>query len=115
MEKTVQTIVDHLLEKLDHVHIGHVEAVYLQRGSSVSEKVLRDTYQRLIKGSPLEEAKLYIDPESFHHLCLCGKHYTLSEDDLYERVFVCPYCGELAEFPPTDTVALLEVDVTEPA
>jgi Zn finger protein HypA/HybF involved in hydrogenase expression len=115
MEENVQTIVDHLLEKLDHVHIGRVEAVYLECGKRVAEKALRDTYHRLIEGTPLEEARLYIDAETFHHLCLCGKHYTLSDDDLYERVFVCPYCGELAEFPPSDKVALLEVDVTEPA
>jgi Zn finger protein HypA/HybF involved in hydrogenase expression len=109
----VQEIVEHLLEKLEHVHCGQVEAVYLRHGNGISEKAVRQAYKSLAAGTGLERAHIHLEAETIHHACVCGKQYTITSDDLYEHLFVCPYCGMMHEVPQSNSLELLEVDVAE--
>jgi Zn finger protein HypA/HybF involved in hydrogenase expression len=110
----VEDIVQNLLKRLDHVHVSSVEAVYFRRGGAISETAMRKAYNKLTLGTPLERAKIFIETLPLEYICTCGNRHAVNSEDLYGRMFVCPYCGTLREIKEANTLELVEVDVVEP-
>ena len=89
---------------------GPVTLVRVRRASTIPEDVLRQAFEMLVAGTPLEDATLEVEPFDVRLTCPCGFDGALEHDDMIgPSQVVCPSCGDLRGVPPTAELELLEV------
>jgi Zn finger protein HypA/HybF involved in hydrogenase expression len=87
-----------------------VSLVRIRYATTVPEDVLRQAFEMLTGDGPLASAVLETEPFEVRLACKCGFAGTLVHDDVIgPGQAVCPSCGDLATFPPTPELELLEV------
>lgn len=87
-----------------------VALVRVRRATTVPEDVLRQAFEMLVPGTPLDGAELDVEPFDVRLACPCGFDGALEHDDVIgPSQAVCPGCGELRGLPPTAELELLEV------
>lgn len=93
----VEAVVGGLLDTVYQHNIDRVTEVRFRRGSAFSEAALRQAFEVLSRGTPLEGAALKIDTVNLDYTCICGRQQVITSDDLIGHMFVCPDCGHLHE------------------
>lgn len=105
----VNSLVSEVLKNLKQWHIAHVAEIRLRRGSAFSEDSLRQAYDSLIQGTPLQDAKLVIETINLNHECPCGHKQVINSDDLVGHMFICPVCGTMREIEEAHDLELIKV------
>ena len=107
----VEQLIERLLAECNAKQAYSVKLVHLRRGSTFSEAPLRQAFEMLSPGTPLNGAKLVIDEFAVNHTCgNCGKRQAVTADDLIGHMFVCPDCGAADEIEEAHGLELLEVE-----
>lgn len=90
---------------------GHpASLVRVRYATTIPEDVLRQAFEMLAAGGPLDGAALDAQPFDIRLQCPCGFDGALGHDDMIgPEQGVCPACGELRAIPPTPELELLEV------
>jgi Zn finger protein HypA/HybF involved in hydrogenase expression len=87
-----------------------VTLVRVRRATTIPEDVLRQAFEMLVPGGPLEAATLEVEPFDVRLACSCGFDGALEHDDMIgPSQAICPSCSELRGIPPTAELELLEV------
>jgi Zn finger protein HypA/HybF involved in hydrogenase expression len=90
-----------------------VSLVRVRYATTIPEDVLRQAFEMLTVGGPLEHAILAAEPFDIRLRCACGFDGALGHDDVVgPSQGICPACGELSALPPTAEIELLEVIAT---
>jgi len=91
--------------------LRRVEAVRLRCSQFVSEEALRQAFEMLIPGTPLERAELRIEwrPVPGMQCRGCGWMHPLKEGEFGNHAFVCEDCGDLNPIPEEQEVEVLEI------
>ncbi|MFB3786869.1 MAG: hydrogenase maturation nickel metallochaperone HypA [bacterium] len=90
----VEQIVDQVLTAMREQGVERVKSVHLRRGSTFSEEALRQAYDMLTPGTPLESAELIIEEYTVEWTCpSCGHRQTVEADDMIGHLAVCGECG----------------------
>ncbi len=110
----VESMVNQTLTLLPDFEPGEVTTVRFRRGSTFSEDALRQSFEALTKGTPLEKAELIIETVDLQFHCPCGHEQIVSSDDLIGHMFVCPACGAVKEIDEAHDLELIEVLVDKP-
>ena len=105
----VQDLIKDLLHDLKENHIMHVAEIRLQRASTFSEEVLRETFDTLIQGTSLQDCKLRIETINIMHECCYGHKQIITSDDFDGQMFICPVCGGVQKIEPACELELLKV------
>jgi Zn finger protein HypA/HybF involved in hydrogenase expression len=93
-----------------------VAAIRVRRATTVPEDVLRQAFEMLVPGTPLESATLEVEPFDVRLVCPCGFDGALGHDDVIgPSQAVCPGFSELRGIPPMPELELLEVRPREMA
>lgn len=103
-------ILGNLLDQLQREAVETVVRVRFVRSSAFSEAALRQTFDLLRAGTPLENAALVIDVLQLTVSCAeCGHQASVTSDDLFGHIFVCPQCGHSRELAEAHELELVEV------
>ncbi|MEZ4670598.1 MAG: hydrogenase maturation nickel metallochaperone HypA [Anaerolineae bacterium] len=105
----VEGIVEHVLPRLESAQVEHVASVQFRRGSAFSEEALRQAYEAVTQGTPLEGAELLIDTVNLDYECPCGYQQVITSDDLEGHMFICPMCGAVHEVNEAHDLELIEI------
>ena len=109
----VDSLVRQLLDQLRRQQAGRVVEVRFRRGSTFMEEPLRQGFEALAAGTPLEGARLVIETVNLEHRCECGHAQVVTNDDLIGHIFVCPQCGVVREVRDVHDLELVEVIVED--
>ena len=105
-----KAILSGLLDQLERESIDRVVRVRFRRSSAFSEDVLRQTFESLRPGTPLENAELVIDVSVLTVHCPdCDQSNVVTSDSLIGHIFVCPHCGRVSEIEGAHDLELVEV------
>lgn len=107
--RIVESLVKKLLQDLKDNHVPHVAEIRLQRASTFSEEVLRETFDSLIQGTPLQDCKLRIETINITHECRYGHKHVITCDDFDGQIFICPICGGMQHIEESCELELLKV------
>lgn len=108
----VQQLVTDLCTTLRERGVRSVKEVHLRRGSIFSMDALGQAYQMLTEGTLLEGSALMAQEFAVVHTCdLCGRSYSLKEDDLIGHLFVCPECGGCQEIEEAGGLEVTSVTI----
>ena len=107
--KIIQSLVGEVLQDLKYNHVRHVAEIRFRRASTFSEKALRETFDTLIQGTPLQDAKLRIETINITHECRCGHKQVLTSSDVYGQMYVCPVCGRVQKIGDICELEVLKV------
>ena len=89
---------------------GPVVLVRVRRATTVPEDVLRQAWEMLVPGTPLDGVPIEVEPFDVRLVCPCGFDGALEHDDVIgPSQVVCPSCGDLRGIPPTGELELVEV------
>lgn len=110
----VESMINQTLSLLPETEPGEVTSVRFRRGSTFSEDALRQSFEALTKGTPLEHAQLIIETVDLHFHCPCGHQQIVTSDDLIGHMFVCPSCGAVTEIDEAHDLELVEVLIDKP-
>ncbi len=89
-----------------------VSLVRVRRATTIPDDVLRQAFDMLVPGGPLENAVLEVETFDVRLACSCGFDGALEHDDVIgPSQAVCPGCGELRGTPPTAELELVEVRI----
>jgi hydrogenase nickel incorporation protein HypA/HybF len=106
----VLDLVDRILGKLSPADGGRVTEVHLRRGSTFAEGPLRQAFDIVSKGTPLEGAKLEVEEFAVEVECRrCHETRRITADDLIGHLFICPDCGESREIEEAHGLELVGV------
>jgi len=95
---------------VEHAAGRPASLVHIRFASTIPEDVLRQAWQMLTTGTPLEHADLLADPVAVRLACDCGFDGVLEHDDVIgPGSVVCPSCSQLRSVPVTPELELLEV------
>ena len=84
--------------------------VRVRRATTIPDDVLRQAFEMLVPGTPLEGAALEVETFDVRLSCPCGFDGALEHDDVIgPSQAVCPGCSELRGIPPTAELELVEV------
>jgi Zn finger protein HypA/HybF involved in hydrogenase expression len=87
-----------------------VAAVRVRHASSIPEPALRQAFQMVTDGGPLEATTLEVETFDIGLRCTCGFDGVLDHDDLISgSIAVCPSCGDVSTLHRTAELELLEV------
>ncbi len=87
-----------------------VSVVRVRRATTVPEDVLRQAWEMLVPGTPLDGVTLEVDAFEVRLACPCGFDGALEHDDVIgPSQVVCPACGDLRGIPPTAELELTAV------
>ncbi|MCX7718718.1 MAG: hydrogenase/urease maturation nickel metallochaperone HypA [Candidatus Sumerlaeaceae bacterium] len=111
----VDTMVRQLLDQLRQQGAERVVEVRFRRGSTFMEEPLRQGFEALAAGTPLEGARLVIETVNLEYRCECGHAQVVTNDDLIGHMFVCPQCGVVREVRDAHDLELMEVVVEDAA
>lgn len=105
----VEGIVSGVLPQLYSAQVRRVTSVHFRRGSAFSEDALRQAYQAITQGTPLQDAALLIDTVNLDYQCACGYQQVITSDDLEGHMFICPRCGAVHEVDEAHDLELVEI------
>jgi Zn finger protein HypA/HybF involved in hydrogenase expression len=84
--------------------------VRVRYATTIPVEMLRQAFDMLAVGGPLEHAALVAEPFDIRLRCPCGFDGALGHDDVIgPEQGICPGCGELRALPPVPELELLEV------
>jgi Zn finger protein HypA/HybF involved in hydrogenase expression len=87
-----------------------VAVVRVRRATTIPDDVLRQAFEMLVPGTPLEGAVLEVETFDVRLSCPCGFDGALEHDDVIgPSQAVCPGCSELRGIPSTAELELVEV------
>jgi len=86
-----------------------VDAVGVRRGSTFSEEALRQGFEMLTRGTPLEGARLEVEAIDEVVACRCGLQRVMRAEELIGDVWICPNCGHIETSGELDDLTLLNV------
>ena len=90
--------------------------VRVRYATTIPGEMLRQAFEMLTAGGPLEHATLDAEPFDIRLRCACGFDGPLGHDDVIgPEQGICPACGELRALLPTAELELLEVRALEAA
>jgi hydrogenase nickel incorporation protein HypA/HybF len=108
----VQQMVERLLARLREDGIEDVRRVRVRRDSTFSAEALRQSWELVIEGTPLERAELVVEDVVVEHACsACGRRQTITSADLVHHLFFCPACGQADEIEEARGLQVLDVSV----
>jgi hydrogenase nickel incorporation protein HypA/HybF len=106
----VRDLVERLLPELRSRGIRKVQEVRLRRSSTFAEQPLRQAFEMVAPGTPLEGARLAIEEFSERVACAgCGRERDITADDLIGHLYVCPDCGVAREVDEAHGLEVLGV------
>jgi Zn finger protein HypA/HybF involved in hydrogenase expression len=89
-----------------------VQLVRVRHATTIPESVLRQAFEMLTDGGPLEAAVLEVEAFDVDLHCPCGFDGALGHDDLVGgSMAICPSCAEIRGLPATAELELLEVRI----
>jgi hydrogenase nickel insertion protein HypA len=109
----VDSMVRQLLDQLQREGSHRVVEVRFRRGSTFMEEPLRQGFEALAVGTPLEGARLVVETVNLEYRCECGYAQVVTNDDLIGHMFVCPQCGAVREVRDAHDLELVEVVVED--
>ncbi|HQH74454.1 MAG TPA: hydrogenase maturation nickel metallochaperone HypA [bacterium] len=108
----VQQIVDQIRAAMREQGVERVQSIHLRRGSTFSEEALRQAYDMLTPGTPLENARLIIEEYAVEWTCpSCGCRQTVAADDMIGHLAVCGECGHGEMMDESHGLELIKVIV----
>ena len=105
----VQAIVEGLVGQLKRQNINHVSEIRIRRNSAFPEDVLAFAFETLVRGTPLQTARLVIDTVDLEHECVCGRKQRITMDNRTGHIYICPACGAISELGVTHDLEVIEV------
>jgi hydrogenase nickel incorporation protein HypA/HybF len=103
----VQALVERLTGDGSELPVQGVARVHVRAGAALSPEALRQAYEMLTPGTPLEGSELVVEARPHELACpACGRTWALGREDLAGHLAICPSCGALS---PLGDGALLEV------
>jgi Zn finger protein HypA/HybF involved in hydrogenase expression len=105
----VDALVDAIVLSVAEHQPCRVEVVRVRRGSTFCEEALRQGFEMLTRGTPLEGARLEVDAIDEGVACRCGLQQVMQAQDLIGGVWICPNCGHTEESGELDDLTLLNV------
>lgn len=104
------SIIGSLLSQLEREQVKRVQSVRFRRSSAFAEDVLRQAFEVLSTGTPLEHAELAIDVHVVTVTCAqCGTSGEANSENLAGHIYVCPHCGAVREVSEAHDLELIEV------
>lgn len=111
-----EELVREIARRAERDGVRHVREVRVRRSSVFAEGPLRQAFEILTLGTPLEGAALAVEEVSVEHVCEgCGRARRLTCDDLIGHVFICPDCGTAREIDEAHGLEVLGVTADDPA
>ena len=93
-----------------------VKEVRVRRCSTFAEGPLRQAFEMLARGTPLEGAALEVEELVVEVTCgQCGISRTVTADDLVGHFYICADCGAAREIEEAHGLELLAVTAAGPA
>jgi Zn finger protein HypA/HybF involved in hydrogenase expression len=86
-----------------------IEMVRVRRGSTFSEEALRQGFEMLTRGTPIEGARLEVEAIDEVVVCRCGLQQVMRVEDLIGDVWICPTCGHPEASGDLDDLTLVDV------
>jgi hydrogenase nickel incorporation protein HypA/HybF len=106
----VQDLVKRIVSQIPAGDARRVTEVRVRRGSTMAEEPLRQAFEILSEGTPLQGAALRVEEVTVHALCNhCGRTHVIRADDLIGHLFVCPECGAAREIDEAHGLELQDV------
>lgn len=103
--------VEAVVERLTSAHLEDVTEVRIRAGAAFSPVALRQAYEMLTLGTPLQASRLLVEAASSECTCpSCVHTWAVSTDDLAGHVIVCPSCG--TPFPLEDVTCIEVIGVS---
>ncbi|MCG3198034.1 MAG: hydrogenase maturation nickel metallochaperone HypA [Candidatus Omnitrophica bacterium] len=110
----VESLVQALLPEVERAGGGKVQSVRFRRGSAFSEDALRQAFEALALGTPLEGATVDVETVNRVFNCpTCRHSQVVTSQDLMDHLFVCPKCGFVEEIEEAHDLELLEVQLLQ--
>jgi Zn finger protein HypA/HybF involved in hydrogenase expression len=89
---------------------GGAATVRIRAHPTFSPDALRQAFEMLTPGTPLEGATLAVEARSDPHGCpSCGHSWIPSHDDLIGSVLICPACGRPSALQRGALIEVVEV------
>jgi Zn finger protein HypA/HybF involved in hydrogenase expression len=105
-----ESIIRSLLAQLEREQVERVQSVRFRRSSAFAEHVLRQTFEVLSAGTPLERAELDIDVRDVTVTCpQCGASGEANSENLAGHIYICPHCCAVREVKEAHDLELIEV------
>lgn len=105
-----ESIIRSLLTQLQREQVERVQSVRFRRSSAFAEDVLRQAFQVLSAGTPLEHAELAIDVRVLTVTCVqCGTSGEANFENLAGHIYICPHCATVREVSEAHDLELVEV------
>jgi len=99
--------VEAVVERLTAAHLTDVAEVQIRAGAAYSPVALRQAYEMLTLGTPLQASRLLVEPASSECTCpSCTMTWVVNDDDLAGHVILCPTCGTPS---PIEDAACIEI------
>src|SRR5437868_5145571 len=86
-----------------------VDVVRVRRGSTFSEDALRQGFEMLTRGTPLEGASLEVEAIDEAVACRRGLQRVMRVEELIGDVWICPTCGHAEASGELDDLSLVDV------
>ncbi len=110
----VESVVENLLPAAERAGGGKVQSVRFRRGSAFSEEALRQAFEVLSLGTPLEGAEIVVETVNRMFDCpTCRHSQVVTADDLIDHLFICPGCGYVEEIEEAHDLELVDFRLIE--
>jgi Zn finger protein HypA/HybF involved in hydrogenase expression len=99
--------VEAVVERLRSAHLEDVTEVRIRAGAAFSPVALRQAYEMLTLGTPLQGSHLLVEPASSECTCSsCEGSWIMTSNDLAGHLILCPDCGAPS---PIEDVTSIEI------
>ena len=105
----VDALVDAVVLSVADHQPCRVDAIRVRRGSTFSEEALRQGFEMLSRGTPLEDARLEVEAIEEVIVCRCGRQHVMRVEELIGDVWICPTCGHAEASSDLDDLTLVSV------
>ncbi len=111
----VEELIERLLPALRERGVERVRQVRVRRHSTFAEAPLRQAFELLSRGTPLEGAELRVEEVAVDATCTgCGRAHRIGADDLVGHLYECPDCGAVQVVEEAHGLELAGVTAAEP-
>src|SRR5690242_8967764 len=101
----VDALIDAVVISVAEHQPCRVDVVRVRRGSTFSEEALRQGFEMLTPGTPLEGARLEVEAIDDVVLCRCGLQRVMRAEELLGDIWICPTCGHAEASGDLDDLA----------
>lgn len=109
-----KTLISKILDLIPRESPKKVRAVRLHKSLVFSEESIRQAFEALSKGTPLEGAQVLIERTAIPIHCSCGYVGEVGAEEQDGYPFVCPGCRDLLEIERRPDLELIEIVYGEP-